>query len=687
MRITLAIDIGGTFTDIVLQDPQGLYSTKILTSHQDPSAAVIAGIEKIFAERSCAFADVALVLHGTTLATNALIERRGAKTALLTTAGHRDVLEMAFENRFEQYDVNIERPTPLVPRYLRIPIAERITAHGDIFTPLSPASIHTAVDHIKRHAVESVAIGFLHSYANNQHEKAVAEIVRSQLPNISISLSSEICPEIREYERLSTTCANAYVLPLMASYLMNLSKRLDTLGFSCPYLMMTSGGGLTSFDAARRFPIRLVESGPAGGAKLAEMLSAELQLDKVLSFDMGGTTAKLCLVDAGKTLLSRSFEVDRVYRFKKGSGLPVRIPVIEMVEIGAGGGSIVSVDRLKRIQIGPESAGSEPGPACYGQGGEFATVTDADTLLGRLDGDNFAGGAIALDSKAAHDVVSSHIAEPLQMTVEDAALGIAEIVDENMAAAARSHAAEWGKALPGRTLIAFGGAAPLHAARLMEKMELAQVVIPTHAGVGSAIGFLTAPIAFEVVRSRHMLLSKFDSSVVSGIYDEMRAEASETIETADEGKTLTESAHAYVRYVGQGHEIAVSITPKNLSAEQLCAEFEDNYRALYGRVIPDADLEVMSWTLKLSTVDAHNKIVHLVPTTKTDAEISVRELSCVEREGRTHAKVISRELLSLKTVIQGPALIVEPHTTTVVPTNFQVVRMESDHLLLTRNET
>ena len=365
----LAVDIGGTFTDVVLQLDGRLHATKVLTTHDDPSEAVLTGIRQVFADSGASPVQISLVLHGTTLATNAIIERRGAKTALLTTAGHRDILEMAFENRFDQYDVNIERPIPLVPRKLRVPISERITATGDVLVPLDEAAVQDAIDLLVEESVESVAIGFLHSYRNRDHEARVADLVRDRLGSIPLSLSSDICPEIREYERLSTTCANAYVLPLMSKYLLTLQTKLDELEFKCPYLMMTSGGGLTSFATAAKYPIRLVESGPAGGAILAGVIARDLALEQVLSFDMGGTTAKLCLLDNGKTILSRAFEVDRAYRFKKGSGLPIRVPVIEMVEIGAGGGSIAHVDKLGRIQIGPESAGSAPGPACYGAGG------------------------------------------------------------------------------------------------------------------------------------------------------------------------------------------------------------------------------------------------------------------------------------------------------------------------------
>ena len=397
----LAIDIGGTFTDVVLQRGTERFTTKVLTTHVDPTDGALTGVGTVLDQSNTKPSSIELVVHGTTLATNALIQRCGAKTALLTTAGHRDVIEMAFENRFDQYDLNIDRAQPLVSRSLRIPIAERINAAGEVLTPLDLTTVDAALDVVERARIESVAIGFLHSYANSKHEELVAARLSERFQDVAVTLSSSVCPEIREYERFSTACANAYVLPMMARYLIQLEKRLIGLGIKCPMLMMTSGGGLTTFETAARFPIRLVESGPAGGAILASQIAAEVGLDEVISFDMGGTTAKICLIDAAKPQFSRAFEVDRRYRFKKGSGLPVRIPVIEMVEIGAGGGSIASVDNLNRVRVGPKSAGSEPGPACYGMGGQQATVTDADVVMGWMDEDRFASGQIHLDVEAA----------------------------------------------------------------------------------------------------------------------------------------------------------------------------------------------------------------------------------------------------------------------------------------------
>ena len=632
----------------------------MLTSHAQPAAGVLQGLRQVLAQAGRKPSDVSVVLHGTTLATNALIERRGARTALITTEGHRDVLEMAFENRFEQYDINVDRPQPLVPRHWRLTVRERMNAGGEPLTPLRVEAVHALVPALSEGGIESVAVGFLHGYANPAHEQMARDVLAAALPKLSVTLSSDVCPEIREFERFSTACANAYVKPLMSRYLADLQARLTALGVVCPFLMMTSGGGLTSVQAAREFPIRLVESGPAGGAILAAKLARDLQLDRVVSLDMGGTTAKICLIDDGEPQHSRAFEVDRSYRFRKGSGLPVRIPVIEMVEIGAGGGSIASVDRLGRIQVGPQSAGSEPGPACYGRGGEAATVTDADLVLGRLDADRFAGGSIVLDTSAARAALEQHVDRPWRdaphVDAMPAAEAVSEIVDENMAAAARAHAAEWGKDMAGRTLIAFGGAAPLHAARLAEKLGLAAVVVPQAAGVGSALGFLAAPIAFEVVRSRHMLLSAFDADAVAVALADMRTEAEAVVGPIATGE-LIESRSAYMRYLGQGYEIGVAV-PKELSATTLRDAFNAAYASLYGRLIPGLDVEVLSWTLTLRC-DAST-------STQTTAD-----------HKRSHAPQliageyrVARETLASGDRVRGPATIVEDQTAIVLPAEY-----------------
>ena len=685
--VRVAADIGGTFTDVVLDDGEGSYSSKVLTTYRDPADAVLLGLRQVLHQAGRQPGDVGLFLHGTTLATNALIERRGARTALLTTEGHRDALEMAFENRFEQYDVNIDRPAPLVPRHLRLPVRERLAADGEVLIPLDAASVSAAVDRLSDAGVESVAIGFLHGYRKADHERAVAEAVRRRLPGASVTLASEVCPEIREFERLSTACANAYVQPLMAAYLQSLEGQLSAAGVHCPVLLMTSGGGLTDLPTAVRFPIRLVESGPAGGAILAADIAARCGLDEVLSLDMGGTTAKICLIDGAEPVLSRQFEVGRTYRFRKGSGLPMRIPVIEMVEIGAGGGSIASVDSLGRIQVGPESAGSEPGPACYGRGGQDATVTDADVVLGKIRPEHFAGGSLHLDTEAAAAAVAGGVAAPLGLDRLAGAVGICEVIDENMAAAARAHALEWGREPAGRAMIAYGGAAPLHACRLAAKLKIDRIVVPRGAAVGSALGFLLAPVGFEVVRSRYRTLAGLDAGWLDGLVDEMRREAAAVVSGAT-SEPLEETARAYMRYVGQGFEIAVDLPSPDGSGDvrsRLGRAFEAAYRRLYGRTIPGVEVEILSWTLALGTKRrVRERLRPPVRTREAHPERSV-SLYDPEQDAPCEAAMYSRESLAPGDVCAGPALIVENQTTTVVTHEFTALVNDAGHLVMERN--
>ena len=681
----LAIDIGGTFTDVVLElsseGTTSYASTKVLTTHTNPAEGVMLGVARVTSESDTPLDTIGLVIHGTTLATNAIIERKGARTAFLTTEGHRDVLGMAFENRFEQYDVNIERPEPLVPRYLRLPIPERISATGKVLVPLELDAVDKAIDVCVKEDVTSIVVGFLHSYVNSTHEELVAERVRERISSISVTTSSSVCPEIREYERFTTACANGYVLPLMSRYLRELSDGLKQLGCDCPCLMMTSGGGLMSFVNAARFPVRLVESGPAGGAIMVSHLAESRDIGKVLSFDMGGTTAKICLIDEGEPQLSRSFEVDRRYRFKKGSGLPLRIPVIEMVEIGAGGGSIASIDALQRIQVGPESSGSDPGPACYGLGGTSATVTDADVVLGRLDPDRFANGHMQLDVSAAHEVIDRDIASFLGFETTNAAFGITEVVTENMASAARAHAMEWGKSLDDRTLVAFGGAAPLHAAGLADKLGIDRILIPEGAGVGSAIGFLVAPVSYEVVRSRYLRLSRYDHMVVEQVVKEMREDAAEVLTDSVLSERPKEVVRAFMRYVGQGYEIAVEIDPVTASEGVLRTAFDRAYEQLYGRLIPGLDIEVMSWTLSL----AENKQISIEGHIPAASHVDQRDHQSMYEEGTMKkAVILDRSNMGPDISVTGPGLVVEEQTTTVVPSHFQVTVNRHGDLVLER---
>ena len=665
----LAVDIGGTFTDLVLETPAGSWSVKLLTTPDAPERAVLDGARRILAEAGCAARDVGVVVHGTTLATNALIERKGAATALLATEGFRDSVEIAWEHRFEQYDLYMERPEPLVPRNLRRGVPERIAADGEVLLPLDEAAVRAIAADWRTAGIAAVAVCFLHSFTNDAHERRVGAILAEALPGIPVSLSCEVAPEIREYERASTTIANAYVLPLMGGYLGALEEGLQALCIGGPLLLMMSSGGITTVETARRFPVRLVESGPAGGAILAQHVAAECGIARSVAFDMGGTTAKLTLLDDLALQRSRQFEVARAYRFIQGSGLPVRIPVIELVEIGAGGGSIARVDALGRIEVGPDSAGSVPGPACYGQGGTRPTVTDADLVLGRLDPARFAGGSMALDEARARGALGA-VAGLLGTDAAGAAAGIVEIVDETMASAARVHAVENGKDTAERTLIAFGGAAPLHAARLARKLGMARVVVPVGAGVGSAHGFLRAPIGFEVVRTRPMRLEAFDAAMLNALFAGMRAEALDVVTRGAAGEALVETRTGFMRYRGQGHEIAVPLAAQDFSAgdaADLHARFDAAYAVLFGRTIPRLEVEVLTWTLALATERKLPEAVADPPAVAAPAPVGRRGMLDPATGEREDAAVHERASLRPGMALAGPALIVEDATTTVVP--------------------
>jgi N-methylhydantoinase A len=684
----LGVDIGGTFTDVALEFGDRRWSAKILTTPDAPERAVIEAIRQVLEEAGLRPADLSIIIHGTTLATNAIIERKGAKTALLTTEGFRDTIEIRHENRFEQYDVNIDLPPPLVPRRLRFPVRERIDARGRILVPLDEAALAPVVARLATERIEAVAIGFLHSFMNPAHERRVGEILAERLPDVAITLSSEVSPEMREYERFSTACANSYVQPLISRYLASLETALRREGFVCPLFLMLSGGGLTAVETAIRFPVRLVESGPAGGAIFAAEIAGQCGLDKVLSYDMGGTTAKICLIDDLKPQTNRTFEVARVYRFKKGSGLPLRIPVIEMVEIGAGGGSIARVDRLKRITVGPDSAGADPGPACYGRGGTAPTVTDADLLLGRIDPAGFSGGRMALDRDAAEATLRREVAEPLALAVELAALGLSEIVDENMANAARVHAIESGKDARGRTLVAFGGAAPLHAARMAEKLGLDQVLVPSYAGVGSAVGFLRAPIAYEIVRSALQRLDRFDADAVNTLFAAMRAEAEPIVRRGAGAAVLTEMRSGFMRYRGQGHEIAVALPTRSFRGDDaalLRDAFEQEYRRLYSRVIPGVEVEALSWVLLLSAPPpARTDTSAPPPEPYSPAPASFRPLFAPDSGEFIEVAIHQRRDLRPGAFVPGPAVIVEDETATVVTRLFDAKIDRFGYIELTR---
>ena len=687
-RARLGVDIGGTFTDVALEAGERRFSAKILTTPDAPERGVIAAIRAVLAQGGLQPGDLSIIIHGTTLATNAIIERKGARTALITTEGFRDTIEIRHENRFEQYDVNIDLPPPLVPRRYRYVVPERINAQGRVITPLDEGAVESLAERLVADKIESVAIGYLHSFTNPAHEARTRDILAERLPGLTYTLSSEVSPEMREYERFSTACANAYVQPMLGRYLVNLEERLRAEGFGCPLFLMLSGGGLTTVETAIRFPVRLVESGPAGGAIFAGHIARRVGLDKVLSYDMGGTTAKICLIDEFQPQTSRAFEVARIYRFKKGSGLPLRIPVIEMVEIGAGGGSIARVDNLKRITVGPDSAGADPGPACYGRGGELPTVTDADLLLGRIDPAGFSGGRMALDRAAAELAVTREVAEPLDLALPLGAFGVSEIVDENMANAARVHAIESGKDARGRTLIAFGGAAPLHAARMAEKLGLDRVLVPSNAGVGSAVGFLRAPISYEIVRSQLQRLDAFDPDAANTLYAAMRAEAETIVRLGEPTALLGETRSAFMRYRGQGHEIAVPLPPGPYKAgdvEALQAAFEAAYRRLYSRVIPGVEVEVLSWVLLLSgPVPAEDGAVLSEPQVSQPAPARRRAVFDPDSGDFIDVAIHERAALAAGAVIAGPAVIVEDETSTIVSRHFDARIDAFGYIELTR---
>jgi N-methylhydantoinase A len=687
--IRLGVDIGGTFTDVALEIGERRFTGKILTTPHAPEDGVLAALRSVTAEAGVEPGEVGVIIHGTTLATNALIERKGARTALLTTEGFRDVVEIRHENRFEQYDVNIDLPPPLVPRRLRLPVRERIDAQGEVLVPLDESSVARAIETLAAQQIEAVAVGLLHSFTNPDHERRVGDAIAHRLPQVAVTLSCDVSPEMREYERFSTACANAYLQPLIGRYLVKLARELLRAGFHCPLLLMTSGGGITTTETAIRFPVRLVESGPAGGAIFAACIAREHGLDQVVSFDMGGTTAKICLIDKAQPQTARAFEVARIYRFLKGSGLPLRIPVIEMVEIGAGGGSIARVDTLGRIVVGPDSAGSEPGPVCYGRGGEEPTVTDADVVLGRIDPTTFSGGKIALDVAAAKRATAERIAAALNLATEHAALGISEMVDENMANAARVHAIESGKDLRSRTLIAFGGAAPLHAARVAEKLGISRVLVPVNAGVGSAVGLLRAPVAYETVRGRLMRLGSFEAASVNRLFAEMRAEAEAIVRRGAPAAKLVEQRSAFMRYRGQGHEIAVELPVRDLTAADrstIRELFEAVYRRLYSRPIPGVEIEILSWVVAVSAPSEGQLGAPTRERASKPKPASRRPIFDPHTGEFEEVDIYRRPDLAPGARISGPAVIAEDETSTVVSPLFDARIDRFGYIELTRNE-
>jgi N-methylhydantoinase A len=687
-HIKLGIDIGGTFTDAVLEVGNGRYSAKVLTTYSAPDDAIVQCVREVCAKAEISPSAITHIIHGTTLATNALIERRGAKTALITTQGFRDVIEMRTESRFEQYDLDLVLPPPLLARNHRYTVNERLSAGGDVLRPLDPTEVAAVADTVVARGYESVAVGLLHSYLDSTHERMVRDALLARAPDLTVSISAEVSPQMREYERFNTVVANAYVKPMMRRYLSRLGERLAAEGCTCPVFLMHSGGGIISLESAAEFPVRLIESGPAGGAIFAADIAGRFGIDKALSFDMGGTTAKICLIRGRTPKTSRVFEVARSYRFKKGSGMPISIPVIDMVEIGAGGGSLAHVDSLRQIRVGPESAGSEPGPACYGRGGKRPAVTDADLALGRLDPASFAGGSIALNPDQADAALLRDVGEPLSLGASDAAYGVSEVVDENMANAARVHAVENGEDPADYTMIAFGGAAPLHAGRLCEKLGIDRLLVPAGAGVGSAIGFLRAPFGFEATRSVYMRLADFDPERVRTLLAELGDEATGFVRTCDADAEIGCDFKVYMRYIGQGWEIPVPLTAAQVSspeASAYLAAFETEYEALFGRTVTGLDTEITVWAANATTHVAPPEPVASTPDAGSAQATGTRNLFDPRAAGMTKASEIPRDAMAPGQSAQGPAVITESETTVIVPSGFAAMMHADGTIEVTRS--
>jgi len=669
----IGVDIGGTFTDLVWVDEAtgAVRVGKLLTTPKDPSQAVEEGVVTLLHEADAAAGAVRALIHGTTLATNALIERKGARVGLLATAGFRDAVEIGREGRYDMYDLFIDPPVPLVPRQLRVEVSERILADGSVLRPLDAAQAREAITALGAQGVEAIAICLLHAYRNPAHERALAALCAEILPGVPVSCSSDVVPEIREFERTSTTTANVYVMPLMARYLDDLERKLHGLGVPGRLYVMMSAGGIATPETAKRVPIRLVESGPAAGALAAARSARQVGLDRLLSFDMGGTTAKACVIDRGEPLLAREFEVARADRFKKGSGLPIRIPVVELIEIGAGGGSVARVDRMGLLKVGPDSAGADPGPACYGAGGQEPTVTDADLVLGYLDADFFLGGRMRLDVEAARRAIETRVARPMGLGITEAAWGIHRVVNENMAAAARVHGIERGKDLRGYPLFAFGGAGPVHAWNVGRILRVPRVLVPYGAGALSAYGLLAAPLAFDFVRTAPQRLTTADWELINRLFQEMQSEGRRILRTAGVPEAqITVRRSAEMRYSGQGHEVDVEIPPGALSAASLAAiteSFEAAYRLLYSRTPMGVPLEALNWRAVVSAPVPDLTITAglAAPAAATTAK-KHRAAYFAETGGYVDTPVYDRYRLDPGARLAGPVIVEERESTTVV---------------------
>ncbi len=688
----IGVDIGGTFTDIVLWDGAGdnLILDKILTTPDDPSRAVLDGIGRVLETAGIGAKDLASVIHGTTLVANALIERKGVKTGLITTAGFRDVLEIGREWRYDLFDLDIAMPTPLVPRHLRFEVGERLGADGGVLTPLDEDAVKAAIAGLREAGVQSLAVCLLHAYLNPAHERAVAEIVRQEFPEMALSLSSNVSPELGEYERSSTTVANAYVHPIFRDYVQRLVAALTQLGYTHDLLLVLSDGRCVGADVAVRYPIRLVQSGPAAGAEAARLFGELAEVRDVLCFDMGGTTAKACLIPDGEPERTVHFEVARETRFAVGSGLPLQIPAIDMIEIGAGGGSIARVDQRGLLQVGPDSAGADPGPVCYGRGNKLPTVTDCDLVLGYLAEESFLGGRMRLDKAAAEQAIEEHLAKPLGISVVEAAWGVLETVTANMAQAATIHAIERALDVTRFAMLPIGGAGPVHACSMAAKMNIDRLICPTGAGVASAIGMLASAISFEIARASPGSLDRLDFARTQSMIEDMDAEASALVTGAGvDAGVVSRRLSVMMRYIGQGYEIETPVSAQiigDADRDGLLAAFTRAYQRRYGRS-ENMPVEILSW--RLAVEGPRSALGESLVARKIDGTADGQPVGSRQAWFDDHfieTPVYRRADLAPGTEIKGPAIIEETESTTILPPEFDLSIDRALNLVLTREK-